>query len=34
MRHAMNLESTFTYEGTDDVHALVIGEALTGERAY
>jgi glutaryl-CoA dehydrogenase len=34
MRHAMNLESTLTYEGTEDVHALVVGEALTGERAY
>lgn len=33
LRHALNLESTYTYEGTDEVHALVIGEALTGERA-
>ncbi|MFM6967668.1 MAG: acyl-CoA dehydrogenase family protein, partial [Microbacteriaceae bacterium] len=31
MRHMMNLESVRTYEGTDEVHALVIGRALTGE---
>jgi len=34
MRHAVNLESTFTYEGTHEMHTLVIGEALTGVRAY
>jgi glutaryl-CoA dehydrogenase len=34
LRHALNLESTFTYEGTDEIHTLVLGEALTGERAY
>ena len=34
MRHAANLESVLTYEGTSEIHALVIGEALTGERAY
>lgn len=34
MRHMMNLESVRTYEGTDEVHALVIGRALTGENAF
>jgi glutaryl-CoA dehydrogenase len=29
-----NLESVVTYEGTEEVHTLVIGEALTGLRAY
>jgi glutaryl-CoA dehydrogenase len=34
MRHAANLESVVTYEGTADVHALVIGHALTGIQAF
>ena len=34
MRHMANLESVRTYEGTDEVHALVIGSALTGVRAF
>jgi glutaryl-CoA dehydrogenase len=34
MRHAMNLESTFTYEGTDQIHTLSIGRALTGLAAF
>jgi glutaryl-CoA dehydrogenase len=34
MRHANNLESVLTYEGTSEVHQLVIGEALTGISAY
>ncbi len=34
MRHANNLESVLTYEGTSEVHQLVIGQALTGESAY
>jgi len=34
MRHAANLESTFTYEGTDQIHTLAIGRALTGESAF
>jgi glutaryl-CoA dehydrogenase len=33
MRHANNLESVLTYEGTTEVHTLILGEALTGERA-
>ncbi|MFG2774221.1 acyl-CoA dehydrogenase family protein [Streptomyces sp. NPDC048350] len=34
MRHANNLESVLTYEGTSEVHSLVIGKALTGEQAF
>ena len=34
MRHAANLESTFTYEGTDQIHTLSIGRALTGLDAF
>ncbi len=34
MRHAANLESVLTYEGTSEVHQLVIGQALTGENAF
>jgi glutaryl-CoA dehydrogenase len=34
MRHMMNLETVFTYEGTHDIHALVIAEHLTGIPAY
>ena len=33
-RHMANLESVSTYEGTHDIHTLVIGHAVTGERAY
>jgi glutaryl-CoA dehydrogenase len=34
MRHMMNLESVKTYEGTHDVHSLVIGHSITGIGAY
>jgi glutaryl-CoA dehydrogenase len=34
MRHMNNLEAVVTYEGTADVHALVVGQALTGEQAF
>jgi glutaryl-CoA dehydrogenase len=34
LRHADNLESVLTYEGTAEIHTLVIGEALTGRAAY
>ena len=34
MRHANNLESVLTYEGTSEMHQLVIGEALTGYSAF
>ena len=30
MRHATNLETVNTYEGTADVHALILGKAITG----
>ena len=34
LRHANNLESVLTYEGTSEVHSLVIGQALTGHGAF
>jgi glutaryl-CoA dehydrogenase len=34
MRHMMNLESVKTYEGTHDIHALIIGQSITGIPAY
>jgi glutaryl-CoA dehydrogenase len=34
MRHMMNLESVKTYEGTHDIHALILGQHLTGFAAY
>jgi len=34
MRHYQNLESVFTYEGTHDIHGLIIGEAVTGIPSY
>ncbi len=34
MRHLANLEAVRTYEGTDDIHTLVIGRALTGLAAF
>jgi glutaryl-CoA dehydrogenase len=34
LRHANNLESVLTYEGTNEIHTLVIGQALTGLPAY
>ncbi|MGI8577308.1 MAG: acyl-CoA dehydrogenase family protein [Nocardioidaceae bacterium] len=34
IRHANNLESVLTYEGTSEVHQLIIGQALTGESAF
>ncbi|MDR7085038.1 glutaryl-CoA dehydrogenase [Arthrobacter ginsengisoli] len=34
MRHANNLESVLTYEGTSEVHTLIIGQALTGLPAF
>jgi glutaryl-CoA dehydrogenase len=34
MRHAQNLETVNTYEGTDDVHALILGRAQTGISAF
>ena len=34
MRHMANLESVLTYEGTEEMHTLVVGQALTGQQAY
>lgn len=34
MRHMNNLESVFTYEGTSDIHALILGRAITGIQAF
>ena len=33
-RHLMNLESVNTYEGTEDIHKLILGEHITGIPAY
>src|SRR5205823_4127533 len=33
-RHMMNLESVNTYEGTEDIHRLILGEHITGIPAY
>jgi len=33
-RHMNNLESVFTYEGTDDIHTLIIGQTITGLNAF
>jgi glutaryl-CoA dehydrogenase len=34
MRHANNLEAVYTYEGTHDMHLLIIGEKVTGISAF
>ncbi|MHB2150638.1 acyl-CoA dehydrogenase family protein [Calditrichota bacterium LG25] len=34
IRHMLNLESVYTYEGTHDIHTLIIGEAITGIEAF
>ncbi len=34
MRHMVNLETVYTYEGTHDVHTLVVGHFLTGQKAF
>lgn len=34
MRHANNLESVLTYEGTSEIHQLVVGQRLTGVSAF
>ena len=34
MRHMANLESVYTYEGTHDIHSLVLGQEVTGIAAY
>src|SRR5690606_11386894 len=34
IRHMMNLEAVNTYEGTHDIHALILGRAMTGLQAF
>jgi glutaryl-CoA dehydrogenase len=34
LRHANNLESVLTYEGTHEMHTLILGQAITGESAF
>ena len=34
MRHMANLESVYTYEGTHDMHSLILGHAITGRQAF
>ena len=34
LRHANNLESVLTYEGTEEIHTLIVGQALTGHAAF
>ena len=34
IRHMMNLEAVNTYEGTHDIHALILGRAITGIQAF
>ena len=33
-RHMTNLETVNTYEGTHDIHALILGRAITGEQSF
>ncbi|XAT64494.1 acyl-CoA dehydrogenase [Geoglobus acetivorans] len=34
IRHMANIESVYTYEGTDDIHTLILGRAITGIQAF
>jgi glutaryl-CoA dehydrogenase len=34
LRHANNLESVYTYEGTHEMHTLILGQAITGHAAF
>jgi glutaryl-CoA dehydrogenase len=34
IRHAANLESVLTYEGTSEIHSLILGQAVTGLAAF
>ena len=34
IRHMNNLESVFTYEGTNEIHTLILGQAITGHSAF
>jgi len=33
-RHMLNLETVFTYEGTHDIHTLIVGQDITGLSAF
>jgi len=33
-RHKLNLETVFTYEGTNDIHTLIVGQDITGLSAF
>ena len=34
MRHMCNLETVFTYEGTSDIHLLIVGSHITGKQSF
>jgi alkylation response protein AidB-like acyl-CoA dehydrogenase len=34
MRHLANIETVYTYEGTHDIHSLILGQDLTGIAAF
>ena len=34
IRHMLNLESVYTYEGTDDIHTLIVGQDITGQESF
>ena len=34
MRHMCNLETVYTYEGTNDIHLLIVGAQITGKQAF
>ena len=34
IRHMANIESVYTYEGTDDIHTLILGQDITGMSAF
>ena len=34
MRHMANLETVYTYEGTQEIHTLILGQALTGVASF
>jgi glutaryl-CoA dehydrogenase len=34
IRHMMNLESVYTYEGTNEIHQLIMGQTITGHNAF
>jgi glutaryl-CoA dehydrogenase len=34
IRHLLNLETVLTYEGTNEIHQLIMGQAITGHAAF